>query len=346
MINSCPADNRLTDREYLHKRHRFSYQQIDRFLGSSSPKASVSEKVCQLESVKKFLDLTDLLRRNDVPFIPLKGCLLSYRIYDDPAVRQSHDIDLLVPMKDLDRTVLLMKEDGFDLSDCAVWPERKEQRQWLFTALHHIVIYNKSKDLLVEIHWSLTENLSISTSRSLQLLSENLMEVMFAGRVFTVMKPEFELLFLMIHGSRHGWERLKWLMDIHDYPFDSLDMGQWKRLAGVFKADRIICQADYLLGRYFGSGLPFLEKNSAPSCLLEYPVYRIGRESDAGFSVADLLKDLYYSLLLFPSLGYKIRVLGGKLFSPGDLKNLDASFKLVYYFYRPYGFIKRRLHNG
>jgi hypothetical protein len=45
------------------------------------------------------------------------------------------------------------------------------------------------------------------------IVSENLQEIVFSGRKFTILN-RLELLFLLLHGSRHGWERLKWLVDI------------------------------------------------------------------------------------------------------------------------------------
>jgi hypothetical protein len=56
------------------------------------------------------------------------------------------------------------------------------------------------------------------------IVSENLQEIVFSGRKFTILNRELELLFLLLHGSRHGWERLKWLVDINDYPIDQLNI--------------------------------------------------------------------------------------------------------------------------
>jgi hypothetical protein len=59
---------------------------------------------------------------------------------------------------------------------------------------------------------------------------------------------ELELLFLLLHGSRHGWERLKWLVD-NDYPIDQLNIAILKKLVIEFKAERIIGQTNfYYLG--------------------------------------------------------------------------------------------------
>lgn len=84
------------DRKLLHQRHRLSHQQIDRLLGESHSKEFLGEKIERMEAVRNFLSVTDLLRENEIPFVSIKGPLLSYRIYGDPSVRFSHDIDLLI----------------------------------------------------------------------------------------------------------------------------------------------------------------------------------------------------------------------------------------------------------
>jgi hypothetical protein len=45
-------------------------------------------------------------------------------------------------------------------------------------------------------------------------LFPNLSQLSFAGRTFTVLNPELDLLYLVIHGGLHGFFRLKWLVDI------------------------------------------------------------------------------------------------------------------------------------
>jgi hypothetical protein len=336
----------LAGRGYLYKRHRLSHQQIDWQLEESQAKISMSEKVNQLETVRKFLDLTDSLREKNIFFVPLKGCLLSNRIYGDPTIRFSHDIDIFVRLNELEKVILLMNENGFNLSDNEVLSVTKKTPKWFFSILHHIVFYNKDQRLVVEIHWSLTESLAISTERSRQLLYENLTEITFAGRQFKVMNPEFELLFLLIHGSRHRWERLKWLIDIRDYPVEGMDMERWNRLVGIFKAGRLIGQANYLLEYYFKSRLNINYKGVLPAIMLKYPVSCIGKEIETNITVKRFFKDFYYALFLFPTIGYKIRVLNKILMRPGDLKYFNTSCKLAYCFYRPYSFIKRRIINA
>ena len=81
MINFIP------DRTNLHDRHRLSHEQVDRWLGENRSKEFFREKIDQLEMVNHFLAVTDQLNQRGIVFANIKGPLLSYLIYNDPAVR-------------------------------------------------------------------------------------------------------------------------------------------------------------------------------------------------------------------------------------------------------------------
>jgi hypothetical protein len=87
-----------------------SHQQIDHWLGKIA--AILQEKLNHLKMLRNFIAITDLLRQNEIPFISLKGPLLSQHIYNDPTVRFSHDIDILIDEQQIDSTVKLFLDNG------------------------------------------------------------------------------------------------------------------------------------------------------------------------------------------------------------------------------------------
>jgi hypothetical protein len=78
-----------------------SNQQIDHWLGKIAAR-NFTGKVNHLKMLRNFIAITDLLRQNEIPFISLKGPLLSQHIYNDPTVRFSHDIDILIDEQQID----------------------------------------------------------------------------------------------------------------------------------------------------------------------------------------------------------------------------------------------------
>jgi len=336
--------NPLQDRTYLHERHRLSHQQIDRWLGENRSGEFLQEKLERLNTVKNFVIITDRLRENSIPFVCLKGPMLSYRIYGDASVRFSHDIDLLLEMPDLERAISLMKESGYLIAEGIDWPTDKVRQDLMIRSSQHISLYNKELRFSVELHWTIMYSLTLPQKKVLELVKENLITMEFSGRVFTVMNKEFELLFLLIHGARHEWCRLKWLTDINDYPMEDLDEKHFLDLAHQLKAERIIGQTNYFLKKYYNRQHALPGGSRPPAYLIKHARKAIeGELHPESSTLMDLPRVYLYKNLLFRGLSYKMKVINEISITQTDVTQKVFAFKAAYYLYRPYSFIKRRI---
>nr|WP_319573304.1 nucleotidyltransferase family protein [uncultured Draconibacterium sp.] len=336
----------LQNRAYLHERHRLSHQQIDCWLGENRAKEFLSEKLKQLEAVKNFLFVTDLLTKNNISYICLKGLLLSLRIYKDPTIRISHDIDLLIDKKKINSVVDILTSNRFLFSEGMFWPQQEMQQEQFTQTIHHLSFYNKELNICVEIHWILMHEVPANQNKIKLIIERNLTLMNFSGRTFSVLSPEFELLYLLIHGARHGWNRLKWLMDIRDYPFLQIDRHIFRKLADQFQAWRIIGQTNILLDHFFNTQMPFSRKKRISKYLVRHAFNYIKDDKIQHFETSAIFLHFMYLWYLFPSFFYKIKILSRTFFRLGDLREIDSSFRLVYFLYRPYSFIKRRVFHG
>ncbi|MDD2612310.1 MAG: nucleotidyltransferase family protein [Bacteroidales bacterium] len=334
----------LQDRTYLHERHRLSHQQIDRWLGENRSKEFMREKMQRMETVKHFISITDRLRENHIDFVCLKGPMLSFRIYGDASVRISHDVDILIQMVDLIPAINLMKEEGYVMPNEIDWPTDKLRQNLMIKSSQHINLLNKNLGFSVELHWTIIHSLSLTPEKVQELLKSNLTIVAFAGREFSVMNKEFELLFLMIHGARHEWNRLKWLMDINDYPLEDFDQNHFLELVNIFRAEQIIGQTNYFLKRYFNRQTP-LPGGIKPAIYMIRHAQRAinGELYPASSTLMDILCIYKYRMLLFPGFSYKFKIIGEVSITQTDVTQQKFSNKLTYYLYRPYSFIKRRV---
>ena len=333
----------LKDRQLLHDRHRLSHEQIDLLLSENRAREFLQEKMKRMASIKHFLEITDIFREADISFLCMKGPLLSYRIYGDASVRFSHDIDLLVEADSLDRIVTLMCGAHYELSEGVIWPDETFKQDILRQCTHHISFFNKELKFCVEIHWTLTVDLPIRKEVADKLIKQNLTTINYAGRSFTVLNKEFELTYLMIHGSRHGWSRLKWLVDIKDYPMDDLDLNKWKTLIKSFHAERVLGQTNHLLNYYFCKKLPLEGSKKLPAFFVRYAEASLEAPIDNANSFHILLRGIHYQRLLFPQLSYQWGVFKSLISRPGDIAEYNFSSKAAYYLYRPFSLIKRRV---
>ncbi|MCK9625810.1 MAG: nucleotidyltransferase family protein [Bacteroidales bacterium] len=333
----------LKDRKLLHYRHRLSHEQIDQLLGENRAKEFLQEKMRRMDSIKHFLEITDILKEAGISFVSIKGPLLSYRIYGDASVRFSHDIDLLVEADSLDVIITLMREAHYELSEGVFWSDDKFKQDIIRQSTHHLSFFNKELEFCVEIHWTLTVNSPIHKDVTEKLLKQNLTTMNFVGRNFIVLNKEFELTYLIIHGSKHKWSRLKWLVDIKDYPVEDLNLNKWETLIKSFHAERILGQTNHLLFHYFCKKLPIEGSKKLPAFFIKYAETSLESPIDNTNSFHILLRGIWYQRLLFPQLSYQWSIFKSFFSRPGDVAVHDFSSKTAYYLYRPYSFIKRRI---
>jgi len=331
------------ERNLLRSRHRLSHQQIDWLLNENSGKKFIDEKISQLQHVRIFMEVSELLRQNGISFISLKGPLLSCRIYKDPTIRISHDIDLLIDAEMIGRVIKLLYNADYQFSSGEFWPETKSHQKIFIKKVHHLSFFNTATKSCVEIHWVLMHELPVSLRKQKEIILKNIKEVEFSGKTFSVLGAELELIYLMIHGARHGWQRLKWLIDIKDYPLQEIDPVVFDGIALQLKATRIIAQTDILMAKYLNTSFKLNKNFSAPNFLIKYANELFECEIVNNLSNEQELKRIHYIFLLFPGIYYKWHIISDRFIRVRDLREVHSSWNIVYYLYRPFSFIKRRI---
>lgn len=136
-----------------------------------------------------------------VPVALLKGMSLADRLYGDPDLRPSGDVDALVPAAELDHAVEVLDRHGWRLE-----PGRHPDYQ---RRHHRHVTLVREGSPAVELHHR------ASTGFAMVLDGEPLLARARPGaRGGLVLAPEDELLFLALHAADHGLARLCWLEDL------------------------------------------------------------------------------------------------------------------------------------
>lgn len=330
-------------RELLAQRHRLSQQQIDRFLNENKAGLYPAEKLKQLERFKKFLQCTDILRTNNISFTCIKGPLLSWRMYNDPTVRISRDFDLLLQPEEVDRGLNVLFEAGFLVADEIKWPKEPLRQELLMTNAHHIMLMHPEQKTCVEVHWTLTHETPLSIKQVAELVKRNRTTIEVNNRSFNVLSAEMELLYLIIHGSKHSWMRLKWLDDIAYYPTDSMNKEKFRSLVAHFGAERIIAQTNKLLQQYYQKTLFVDYAVHVPKVMLRFPEFIMHSPVMEKPDVKRIAQNIYYWQAMFKPFGYKLKQLRVLFVRSGDIVNEDLPSKYHYYLYRPFSFIKRRI---
>lgn len=169
--------------------------------------------------------ITTACKQAELPFIFLKGPVLAQKLYGDLSLRISSDIDLLVPLKKLERAEYVLKEMGYEKTD--YFSTLLNDWKWRH---HHLTFYHPKSKVKVELHWRMHPGPGKEESFA-NLWNRRAEAVM--GKIRVPMLGNDDLfVFLTLHGTRHGWSRLRWLHDIHYLCALELDWEKIKKLLG------------------------------------------------------------------------------------------------------------------
>jgi hypothetical protein len=147
-------------------------------------------------------NLLSILANRGIPALVLRGYEIAREIYDDPNIRTSSDVDILIKMSDALRTDSILSEAGYQRNDSlplAFW----------FYRIHHAVYSDPETGDLIEIHWC------FSIPSFFELSSEEIWDsVLPAGYGQYRLSPEMNVIMLLVHHHMHSFRELKILVDI------------------------------------------------------------------------------------------------------------------------------------
>jgi hypothetical protein len=299
----------------LRDHHRLSVRQVNTLFETIVLPEVIEEKIKEIEIVKEFLSIYDLLSANNIRFIPLKGPVLSFRLYGDATMRNYNDIDILVDAENINRTKVVLEQIGYR-TDCIDWPGKKALQQRLTKHINNISLSNPEKGIVVEVHWRILRISPVTFSVLNNLVNQNLITLSFAGRSFTVLNNELELLYLITHGGLHFWMRLKWLHDIDTFLRKQIiDWERFKRLTNELKSDRLVALCREIHKEYFADDVMIPHVYSVPHCIVDYSRKQINDDKETGVGKLKwVIQNFFFTLIAFRGIRYKIRVIAGFLY--------------------------------
>ncbi|HKP15231.1 MAG TPA: nucleotidyltransferase family protein [Gemmatimonadaceae bacterium] len=160
-----------------------------------------------LGQMRRLTELLALLERAGVPALPYKGPTLSLQLYGDVALRQSVDLDLVVPFDRYADARAALVAQGL--------PPRgghsRRQERTLFAWLGHAP-FGRGADF-VELHWRFADRrFQFSLTAERALACARVLRV--GGQSLPLMHDVDLLAVLAMHGARHLYERLEWLAGV------------------------------------------------------------------------------------------------------------------------------------
>jgi hypothetical protein len=168
--------------------------------------------VCRLQAMLHLQLLAEVLKslnHSEIPVMPLKGPLLSLALYGDAGLRQSKDLDILVPQNEIPQAQECLNKMGWRLGAEYV---SLTPRQWKANIrhAHHIGYVRPQQGCELELHW---RNEWYSPQKTEQHWARSRTSELL-GCSFRAMSHADLAVYLCNHGSGHRWFRAKWLGDL------------------------------------------------------------------------------------------------------------------------------------
>jgi hypothetical protein len=203
-----------------------------------------------MRATSKLLTVIEEFRASHISILPLKGPLLAFQAYGEVSLRQFVDLDVLIRPDDLGASIEVLKRCGYSPVTSATWLQKTS---WNISDKKDIVFLSDDESPPLELHWKLSGS-HFSLPIEQERLWARAATTVIGGRQIQTLSFNDLVVYLCLHGSRHGWERLGWISDINEL-IESNDEIDWEMLRK--EADRLGCRnvlrfGLYLVSEFFG----------------------------------------------------------------------------------------------
>ena len=162
-----------------------------------------------IQMTAELIRVVKLFEQNGITYMALKGPVLSQIIHNDTLIRQYTDLDILVHEDDAYKTGQMLCENGYTATHALKFLKNRTfinlGKDFSFVnAKHHV---------LLELHWKLfLAKHIIDIDR--ELFSKPLLTIAVNNTSVKTLDLNYLLIYLCLHGSKHYWERIEWIVDI------------------------------------------------------------------------------------------------------------------------------------
>ncbi len=207
----------------------------------------------------ELLKLLKTFETHGVQAVPFKGPVLAASAYGDVTLRQFGDLDIWVHKENIIEAGRLLAACGYQSSsiDGDAQCEDNDSEQVAFRKPKFYVFRRQDGRSTVDLQWRITEEY-FSFSLDKKRLWERLAPVSIAGKTVRTFAPTDMLLILCVHGSKHRWEKLKWVCDVAELvraQQSEIDWGEVQKEASRQRVERMLWLGLFLAHDLLGAAL-------------------------------------------------------------------------------------------
>ena len=192
-----------------------------------------------LLTVRELIGILDDLGHRGIVAVPYKGPALSAQLYGSLALRESCDLDVLVHPWDADAARDVLVARGYREGEGLVGPRRDFMLESRYGQR-----FERPGGRVVELHWAFT-NRDVAFPLNLEAVTPRLVQVSLGGRTVPAFGYEDLILILCVHGAKHRWDRLEWILGVGEVT-ERVAADRWNEV--MSRAEALRCRRAFLLG--------------------------------------------------------------------------------------------------
>jgi hypothetical protein len=174
----------------------------------------------------ELINIMKLLEENNIKAIAFKGPTLSQLAYGDITLRQYVDLDILVEKEDLTKVNKINLDNNYLCTNNKLIEKSKNLEY-----IKDITYINIKKNVNLEIHIKL---FSFYLLNNFDIFKRN-QNISISNYNFKVFNINYLIVYLSIHGSRHIWERIEWIVDINRLLINQSDKIDFDEIYSIAK---------------------------------------------------------------------------------------------------------------
>ncbi len=289
--------------------------------------------------------IEDDCQRRGIRLLSFKGPTLAALAYEDLALRQFVDLDLLVRPQDFEAGCGLLSAHGYH-PRYTLTPEQQRYHMEKECEMHFVGEHSA----FIELHISLTDE-GFPLPCEFDELWSRRQSVTLAGHEHWTLSTEDLCLFLAVHLAKHRWESIGWVCDYAQLlrPEIEVDWARVLQRSGAMRCEFMTLVAASLAERLLDATLPAA---LASACTANGNVRSLVVELEERlFSSPSqergLLNDVRYHLLCRKMPWATLRWLARRAFTPQmadwEFANLPRPLWFLYTVLRPIRLLAKRM---
>lgn len=184
----------------------------------------------------ELIKVIKILEENGIEAISFKGPTLSQMAYGDVISRQYTDLDLLVNEYEIENIAFILESSKYTTLNSS---KLLKNKKYLETD-KDFSFFTPVNNIHIEMHWRLFKK---------NILLENFYsdknEIIINNNSISTFSFDFFFVYLCLHGSKHVWERIEWIVDINRLLELNYDI-DWNKLLEI--SEKMDCKTSLLLG--------------------------------------------------------------------------------------------------